>query len=483
MSSSIVRRSLTSVSWNIVSQAITIAVGFGRSILLARLLEVDTFGIYAGALAIVGLVAILPTLGIPGAFLHRAPETQDEDRAAAVYLAVQSISTLIWLALMLATILLFATGASRTALLVITATTAVEQMTAVPNFVHIRRVVHRRLALIGTVNVVATAVVTVAMAWWGFELWALLAGEFVTSLVLVTGLYLWRPIWRAHVVWDRSVARYYVGFGLPNMLATLIENTLQKIDDIFVRYRLGVTEMGFYSRAFTFATYPRSILAAPVTMVAGGAFAELAHDRVQLSKAFFRTLALLVRAGFLLSGWLVLIAPEFVTILLGEKWLPMVPIFRLLSVFALLDPVRDTLGTVFIAVGQPGRLLRFRLIQLGVLLVGLAVLGSLWGTVGVALAVDSMLAVGIALLVWAARPWVDFSPLRLFAAPSLALVVAMVAALGVLAWAAPANPWLSGLLKSAVFVGLYAAVLLLAEREQLMQMVRSVRHQMGKTNP
>ncbi len=481
MSTNVVQRSVTSFSWNLVAQVIAIVVGFVRSILLARLLQVDTFGIYAGALAVVALTSVLPTLGMSGAFVHRAPETQNEEQAAAVFLSLQLLATGIWLALLGALVLLFAQGQSRTALLVVAATTALEQTAAVPNAMHVRRVVHRRLALVGTIGVIATAVVTVAMAWWGFELWALLAGEFVLAAIYAVGLYAFRPIWRPRLAWHPPTVRYFLTFGLPNMAATLIENALQRVDDLFVRYRLGVTQMGFYSRAYTFAGYPRNVLSAPVALVAGGAFAELAHNRDQLSKAFFRTVALLVRGGFLLAGWLVLIAPEFVLLLLGEKWLPMVPIFRLLAIFAMLDPLRDVLSQVFIAVGQPRQLALYRLIQLGVLLVGLAVLGTIWGTVGVALAVDLMLLVGIALLMAAVRPWVDFSPLRLFALPALALAVALGVSHALLLWLAPANLWLSAALKSLLFVGIFGALLLAGERRELAQMVQSVRRQMQRT--
>jgi len=475
MASSIVRRSITSISWTAVAQVILIVVGFGRSILLARLLDVETFGIYAGALAIVALTSMLPTFGMSGAYMHRSPETEDEDRAAAVFLSLQLLMATLWAVLMITLALLFAQGPTRTALVVIVITSALEHLTTVPVAIHNRRVHFRHYAIVIAISQVSSTVVMIAMALWGFELWALLSGEFVLPIVLIIGLYLWKPIWRAHLAWDAAIVRYYLRFGLPTVAALMIENALQRLDDIYVRYRLGVTALGYYSRAYTFANYPRNVLALPISLVTGGAFAELAHDRRQLSKAFFRTLSLLVRAGFLLAGWLVLIAPEFVTILLGDKWLPMVPIFRLLSVFALLDPVRDVLTQIFIAVGQPRKLVRFRLVQLGVLVLGLVLLGELWGTVGVALAADLMVVAGITQMVWAARPWVDFSPRRLFVAPSLALMVAMAAGFGLSMWMDATNLWLLAFAKSAVFAGAFAIVMLALERTEMLQMIGAVR--------
>ncbi len=477
--SSLARRSVTAVSWNVLAQGIIIAVGFVRSILLARMLEVETFGIYAGALAIVLLAGVFADFGFSGAFLHHAPETDNEDHAAAVYLSLQLLFSTLWGVAMVAFVLLWASGPARTALLVIVITTAVELLTRVPSTMLVRRVQHKRIAILNIVNVLLVSLITVGLAWRGVELWTLLASEVIATLVMGIGYFVWWPAWRAHLAWDRATAAYFLRFGAPLLGANLLETSIQRIDDIFVRYRLGVLDMGFYSRAYTFASYPRGLLSTPVTLVAGGTFAEVAENRLQLSKAFFRTSALLVRAGFLLAGWLILIAPEFVMLLLGEKWLPMVPIFRIMSIFALIDPLRDLLTSVYVAVGQPRRLMRYKLIQLLVLIAGLLLLGQRWSVVGVAVAVDLMLVVGIGQLMLGARPWVDFSLRRIFLWPLLALGGAVgAAALAIWAWGPDFNLWLSALLKSLIMGAVYMAILWLGERRRLLEMWGALRKQL-----
>jgi O-antigen/teichoic acid export membrane protein len=477
--STLTRRSVRSVSWNVAAQIVIVAVGFVRSILLARMLNVETFGIYAGALAIVVLTSVFADFGLSGAFLHHAPETEDENRAAAVYLALQILISTIWAAAMVGFILLWSSGPTRTALLVITLTTAVEVLTRVPHTLLVRRVQHKRIAILNIINVILVAMITLGLAWRDVELWTLLASEITATFVMMIGFYFWRPLWRPWLSLDRRRVAYFLRFGAPVMAANFLETSIQRVDDLFVRFRLGALDMGFYSRAYTFASYPRAILSGPVTMVAGGTFAEAATNRLQLSKAFFRSSALLVRAGFLLAGWLVLIAPEFVTLLLGPKWLPMVPIFRLMAVFALIDPLRDLLTAIYVAAGQPRRLMLYKLIQLLVLVGGLLLLGTRWGTVGVALAVDLMLIVGIGQLMYGARTWVDFSIRRLFLWPLLALVAAAAATtLAASLWSANLSLWLAALYKTLIFGSLYVGLLWLGERRRLTEMWTTLRAQM-----
>ena len=102
MSNNLARRSIASVGWNAGASVITITVLFVRSVLLARLLPVDVFGVYAGVGALIALTVVLPNFGMGAAFLHRAPETEDEERAAAVHFTLKLIFTLLWAAAMIA---------------------------------------------------------------------------------------------------------------------------------------------------------------------------------------------------------------------------------------------------------------------------------------------------------------------------------------------------------------------------------------------
>src|SRR5690606_28345597 len=106
-------------------------------------------------------------------------------------------------------------------------------------------------------------------------------------------------------------------------------------DDWWVGTFLGSNPLGFYSRAYEFARYPRRAIANPVLSVFFPAFAQLQDDRERLSRAFFRPTSLMVRAGGLLSLIFVSVAPEFIRIFLGEKWIPMQLAFQLMIVYTL----------------------------------------------------------------------------------------------------------------------------------------------------
>jgi len=86
----------------------------------------------------------------------------------------------------------------------------------------------------------------------------------------------------------------------------------------------------------------------------------------------------------------------------------------------------------------------------------------------VALAVDVMLVVGIAILLWRARVHVDFSLRRLFLVPGLALVLGMLFGRGpIMLPGVVGTHWESSAVKALVFSCVYSLTLLTIERGQV----------------
>jgi len=467
---SLVRRTVVSTSWNLTAHAVSVVVLLVRSILLARWLPVEVFGIYTFAVSIVSLSSTVVSFGMGPAFLHRAPESEDEQQAAAVHFTLKLIFTISWAVLLWVGAFRFATGPTRITLLLLTFTTAGVQLTETPRLILTRRVVHRRLALADLVSVLLAALVTLGLAWHGVALWALLATDVVNASLAILALYVWRPVWRPRLAWLPAIMRYFLNFGGRNFLVTVLVVALDNVDNLWTGRYLGKTSLGFYSRAYAFATYPRTILAAPINTVAGGTLAELKGNRPRLSAAFFQISALLVRGGFFMAGLLALVAPEFIRLVLGAKWLPMLDAFRLMLVFTLLDPMRKTTALLFLAVGKPEQIAYTYCIQLVALISGMFLLGPRLGIAGIALAVNIMLVIGMVIMLWRARTFVDISLGQLFIVPGLALVMGMLLARWAIALpGVPGSDWRTGFVKAAIFTVVYGTLVLAFEWRWVMR--------------
>ena len=462
-------RTVTGSLFNAGSQAVTLILGFLRSVLLARLLAPEDFGIVALALFFVNLAASFATFGLNAALIQRKvaePEAISTHFVMRLGLMASGVLLTLFciplfrffypdrpLLVPLIMVLLFAQMISAAASTPITLLT--------------RRMAFRRLAILDVASSATMLIAATLLASDGWGPWSLVIGEqLVGVLVSAAGVWLYRPPWRLSLKLDRRIAREYLSFGRFILANIQINYFLDQFDDFWTATALGSTAAGYYAKAYEFARYPRRIIAMPFQPVFYSAYARLQSDRRRLSQAYYRLNSFVIRFGFLFALVLVLVTPEFVELLLTEKWLPMVNTFRLMMVYTLLDPLIVTAGNLAVAMGQPQILTRIKVIQLAVFVPLVVLLASLFGIEGVALAADIMVLIGIVLVFRRVRQFADFSIRRMFAYPTVALATGGFSGLLVSTQLGSAGLWLAMLVKAGTVAAVYSAVLLIFEHAE-----------------
>jgi O-antigen/teichoic acid export membrane protein len=421
------RRFVRSGLWAGGAQAIAVAILAVRSVLLARLLPVDVFGVYAFAAALTTLTAVIARFGMDDALVHRAPETEDADAAAAVHFTLAALFAAAWMAMMLVFAWTFHEGALLTALAVLTGTQAAVLLSATPTALLRRRVDTRLLAAIGLAATALSSIVGLALAWGGYGLWSLLMIDAVAALLGLGALLILGPGWRPRWRWDPRTVRYFLGFGSRNVLGRVLEDALQKVDRLWTGSVLGPQALGLYARAVAYSRAPIGLADRPVASIVIGAYAELARDRGRLSGALMRIAELLVNASALIAVTVGLAAPELIVLLVGAKWLPMLDAFRILLLAAVPAALIRTFVQLLVAVGAPGARVRIAALRLAILVLGILALGPTLGITGVGLAVLISAVSGLALALPYVGRFADVSLGTLLVPPVLAAMAAVLA--------------------------------------------------------
>jgi len=464
-----VRGSLFSVG----SSVFTLSIGFVRSLILARLLLPEHYGVVTLALFFVTLVGQLGNFGFDSALIHRKGA---DERALSTHFVLQTGTALLLfsIALFLSPLLRIwypSMGGLASVFLVLAFMQILKAVGQTPRVLLEKELEFKPIAIIDLVKSLIKTVIPISMAWYGFGLWSLVAEEACEIVVFTIGVWLAHP-WRPTLNLDGRMARWYLRFGSFMLLSSFLGFVLMQFDDFWVGSILGSTALGFYSVAYNFARYPKRAISNPILQVFFPTFAKVREDRLQLSRTFYRLSSFLVRLGFLASGAFALVAPEFIRLLIGSKWLPMVTSFRLLVVYAMLLPLFEAGANLLMAVGKPELVASVRWRQILLFLPAVVLLTYWWGINGTALAADLMILTGVGFVLRQARRYVDFSLLKMFAIPSLAL-------LGAISFAALAGQMatlegdpLALLVKGGLTVILYSVTLWALEREEYLRSFR-----------
>jgi PST family polysaccharide transporter len=317
------------------------------------------------------------------------------------------------------------------------------------------------------------------LAWCGFGAWSLI-GEYLAG-ELARAVLVWGPYraWRPRLGWNGEVARSLLRYGTGVWVGQSFNFLLQNLDDFWVGTTLGKVSLGFYSRAFDLGTYAQRGLWTPLNVLLP-LFSRLQEDRLRLSKSFFRIASFVVRLGIGAFLVLALAARDGVLFFFGERWLPIVAPLQLMLAYRMLNLLASVATELLNATGQPQIVARVRALQVAVFVPALILFAWIGGITGVALASVVMVAVALVKLRGQVRRCVDFSLARLVFWPLVALAAVPTVVLATERWWEGLPVFFSGAGKALLTAVLYAALLWIAEREQLMNGVRMVLELLGQ---
>nr|HID14826.1 hypothetical protein [Anaerolineae bacterium] len=304
------------------ASAVTLTLGFLRSVLLTRLLLPEHFGMVTLALFFVSLAAQMRALGLDRALIHR----QEADEATLGTYFTLRLGTLLASSLLVA-VAAPALGRFYPAmpllawvLVALAGVEVVKGLSTVQETLLSKNLAFRSLALTDVVASVTMTIVAPLLAWQGWGAWALV-GEQASGILARFGMtWLVFRRWWPRLRWEGSTARWFWHYGRAARSVTNLGFLLDRFDDFWVGTALGKTPLGYYSRAYEFARYPRRVIANPLVSVFGPVFARLQGDRLRLSQAFYRAAHVILRSGFLISGAFALVMPEFIHLIIGDQW-------------------------------------------------------------------------------------------------------------------------------------------------------------------
>ena len=428
-SQQIVQRALSGSGMTIVAQSITTILGLTRSIVLARILAPEAFGIVAFALFYVTLLASISTFGLNAALIQRDDETPASISTHFVLrMSLAALGFILTLAIL--PILEWA-HQDMDGLVPAVAVLAGFEMVLAASSTSItllsRRLAFKRIAIINVISSLGMTILAPSMALAGWGIWSLVLGERAFGIMVsFFAVWLYKRPWRLEFTVDRSLAREYLRFGKQVLMARQLTFLLDQFDDYWTGAALGTGALGNYNKAYEFARYPRRLIASPVSGVLFAGYARLQHETDTLARFFSRSSSLVFRANCLFSAALFMIVPEFVEWVLGPRWLPMIVAFRLLVIYSLFDPLFVVSGNLLTAVGKPQVLTRVRLWQVLFFVPAVILLASFWEINGVAVAADLMLLVGIGGVIREVKAVIPFSIKRVLTVPIAAAILACI---------------------------------------------------------
>jgi len=195
--------------------------------------------------------------------------------------------------------------------------------------------------------IVAISAALILKSVWALAL-GLLAGNFVRLVVS----YLIHP-YRPHLTFDLGKAKELFGFGKWILGSSILVFLYTQGDDVFVGKLIGTTALGFYQMAYRISLIPVREITLVISQVSFPAFSKLQDQLVKLRVGYLKILKINNFITIPLAAMIFFFSYDFTYLILGKKWLPIVPLLKIFSIMIILAVVNANTGSLYNAVGKP----------------------------------------------------------------------------------------------------------------------------------
>ncbi len=377
-------RLFSGLRWKVGSQTLQQVLNLGSAVVMARLLSPEDFGLLSMASVFTGIVYVVLDLGLGAALVQR--KTLEPEQISSVFwmnIAVGLSLSLLGILLSWPIANFYQTPAVQLVISALACCFFIAALGSTQEALLTRQMHFRALEFRRMFSHLVGIGISLLMAWMGWGVWSLVGRIAIASLVgtlLLWHVSSWRPSWQFR--W--SDVRQLSGFSNDVLGGNLLGYVGRNADNLLIGRFLGVVELGFYNMAYNLMTAPLDRIAQVLAGVLFPALSRQQEDLIKVKQSWFRANQLVAGVITPLVLGLILMAPQFVQVVYGEKWLPAVPVLQILAVRALVEGLKALDGTVLMAIGQTR--LRLNLIALSV---GVAVMsfiiGIPFGIQGVAL--------------------------------------------------------------------------------------------------
>jgi O-antigen/teichoic acid export membrane protein len=310
-----------SMAWMTGGQVAFFVLQFIGSVVLARILSPYDVGIFAVAMAVVGLISILQAVGL-NSFLVREHQLTPQ--------TISTTDTVNWiLAFMIAGIVvliglageyIFRERGVRDVLLIIAVVPLIGAMAFVPITMIEREGNFRMLALVRAGSTALGLVLTIILALQGFRYMSFAYSQIVTALLTNVTIMV---IAKRHLNFRFSLigARVIIKFGLQILATSGLRAASTRLMEIALGRVQGLAALGLYTRASGNHNMLWYSIQGIIGRVVFVDFARHVEDGGELRERYFKVLAIITGLLWPLFGAVAILAGPITLIIYGEAWL------------------------------------------------------------------------------------------------------------------------------------------------------------------
>lgn len=351
------------VAWSVAEKVGSMLLQMVVSIVVARLLMPQDFGVLAILTFFTALSVVFVDSGFSQTLIRKSEPTADDYKSVFVFNIVVSLVLYVLLVAISPLIAAYYNlpVISRIAP-VLMLLLPLGALCVIQNTIFARTF---RFAELSRINFACSAVaggVAIAMALNNFGVWSLV-GQRLAQMTTKAILLWWRGNWRCEGRFDIKALNAMSGFSLRLMGTDVISYLYNNIAQLFVGKMYSADTLGYFNQAQKLKDLPVTSAVQSFQSVTYPALSNIKDNAQKFADSYCRVMAITAAVMFPVMVGMVAVADDMFALLLGERWMPTVPYFKVLSLTGLFYPLSMIAYNVLKVAGDGRIILRLEVVK------------------------------------------------------------------------------------------------------------------------
>lgn len=335
----------------LLTRLIVKGIGLISSIILARLLVPEDFGLVAIATAVFAFIELFGAFGLETALIQRQTKCENDYNTAWTFKVGFGLFTALVLLAIAPLVAEFYKDPRLTEVIwVISLTAFLGGLSNIGVVDFQTNLDFRRELKFQVIPKLLSFCVTVTLAFTLRNYWALVFGMLASQAIRLIASYVMHP-YRPKF----SLASVGALFSFSKWL--LLNNVLfyvnTRLTELVLGRILSPAAVGVFSIGNEIASMPTTEMAAPINRASFPVYSKFKENLQELKRAYKNTVALSSGISVPAAVGIFAVCPLFVEVVLGEAWMAAVPLMQWIALGSVLMGLSTNIAYVFMALGKP----------------------------------------------------------------------------------------------------------------------------------
>ncbi|MCF0125115.1 MAG: lipopolysaccharide biosynthesis protein [Clostridia bacterium] len=363
----------SSLFWKMLERFGVQGSSFVLSIILARILTPDLYGILALMLIFTSIANVFVQSGLNTALI-REKKVEDGDYSSVFWLSF-TVATCLYIILFLAAPLIekfydvegLATPFRILALILLPGAFNSVQVAKISRNLEFKSLFKSHL-----LSVLLSGSLGIYLAYNGAGLWSLVAKECANSFFNCIFLF-WYVRWLPSIELNLVRLKKLFSFGWKILVTVLIDNVYNDFRSLVIGRKYDAATLGFYERGRQFPMFLINGINGAVQSVMLPAFAKKQDDKQSAFSLMRKSITLTSYLLFPLMAILAASGESVIRLLLSDKWLPSLPYMQIYCLMLCIWPLHTCNCQMINAMGRSDIFLKIEILKKSIGLLGLTI--------------------------------------------------------------------------------------------------------------